>query len=122
MRKLISIVPAFLVLLALVVYAQPPKGKGKGKGGFAPKNLQVLDASTFPGAMQSFVQALGLQDKGGCAFCHEEDRSSDAKMEKVMARNMIRMVREINARFPDGEQHVTCWTCHRGDEHPATAP
>ena len=28
----------------------------------------------------------------------------------------------INARFPEGEQRVTCWTCHRGSTKPATAP
>jgi hypothetical protein len=35
---------------------------------------------------------------------------------------MIAMTREINAKFPDGKNHVTCFTCHRGDEHPKTAP
>jgi hypothetical protein len=28
-------------------------------------------------------------------------------MEKVIARRMITMVREINKRFPDGKEHVT---------------
>jgi hypothetical protein len=35
---------------------------------------------------------------------------------------MITMMREINARFPDGKRHVTCYTCHRGSTIPATAP
>jgi hypothetical protein len=39
-----------------------------------------------------------------------------------MARMMIVMTREINAKFPDGKEHVTCFTCHRGSEHPKTAP
>jgi hypothetical protein len=39
-----------------------------------------------------------------------------------MARKMIVMTREINAKFPDGKEHVTCFTCHRGSEHPKTAP
>jgi len=43
-------------------------------------------------------------------------------MEKVMARKTITMVREINARFPDGKEHVTCYTCHRGSPTPLTAP
>jgi photosynthetic reaction center cytochrome c subunit len=99
------------------------KGGGKGKsGGFAPKNLKVLTPATFPNAMQSFVQALGLLDKGACAYCHVADRASDEKMQKVTARNMIIMVREINARFPDGKEHVTCYTCHRGSPMPLTAP
>jgi hypothetical protein len=34
---------------------------------------------------------------------------------------MITMMREINAKFPDGKEHVTCYTCHRGAEMPLTA-
>lgn len=56
--------------------------------------------------MQNFVQA----------YCHVKgDRASDEKMQKVTARNMILMVREINAKFPDGKQHVTCYTCRIND-------
>jgi photosynthetic reaction center cytochrome c subunit len=73
--------------------------------------------------MQNFVQALGYADKGACEYCHVKgDRASDEKMQKVTARNMILMVREINAKFPDGTQHVTCYTCHRGGTMPATEP
>jgi hypothetical protein len=43
-------------------------------------------------------------------------------MQKLTARNMVIMVKDINARFPEGEQRVTCWTCHRGSTAPATAP
>ena len=128
MRRLFLTVAAFLLFGALVVQSQAPDGKGKGggkgkgdKGGFVPKNLQLLNPATFPDAMQSFVQALGLADQGRCSFCHVEDRASDEKMQKLTARNMIIMVREINARFPDGKQHVTCYTCHRGSPTPATA-
>jgi len=55
-------------------------------------------------------------------YCHVEDHASDEKPQKLTARNMISMVREINACFPDGKQHVTCYTCHRGSTTPATAP
>jgi hypothetical protein len=119
-----TIVPAFLATslaftLALGLSAQE---KGKGKGG-PPKNLKVLpaDDNLIP-TMRSFVVALGLADKGGCNFCHVQDRSSDEKMEKVMARMMITMVKDINSRFPDGKTHVTCYTCHRGDTEPKMAP
>jgi hypothetical protein len=43
-------------------------------------------------------------------------------MQKVIARNMIIMVRDLNARWGDGKQHVTCFTCHRGSTTPLTAP
>ena len=96
------------------------KGGGKGGGG-GGKNIQVLQGADLPATMQSFVQALGLLDKGTCGFCHVEDRSSDAKIQKVTARRMIIMMRGINGTFGDGKQHVTCFTCHRGSTTPLTA-
>jgi mono/diheme cytochrome c family protein len=97
------------------------KGGGKGGGGFAAKNLKVLTAANLPAAMQGFVEGLGLLDKGACSYCHVEDRSSDEKMQKVIARNMIAMMRGINMAFGDEKQHVTCYTCHRGSPTPLTA-
>jgi hypothetical protein len=35
---------------------------------------------------------------------------------------MITMARDINGKFPDGKQHVRCYTCHRGSTEPATEP
>jgi hypothetical protein len=72
--------------------------------------------------MQSFVAALGLLDKGTCSHCHVEDRSSDEKEPKLVARRMITMMRAINSTFPDGKQHVTCFTCHRGSTKPLMEP
>jgi len=95
--------------------------KGKGGGGNG-KNIQVLQGADVPATMQSFVQALGLLDKGACSYCHVEDRSSDAKAQKVTARRMVIMMRAINGTFADGKQHVTCYTCHRGSPAPVTEP
>ena len=119
MRTLL--IAAFVTLGSFALVAQGPPG-GKGKG--APHtNLKVLpdDANLIP-TMRSFVAGLGLADKGGCNFCHEQDRASDAKMTKVMARMMITMAKDINSKFPDGKVHVTCYTCHRGAEMPLTEP
>ena len=96
-------------------------GGGGGRGGGGGKNIQVLQGADLQATMQSFVQALGLLDKGTCGFCHVEDRSSDAKIQKVTARRMIIMMRGINGTFGDGKQHVTCFTCHRGSTTPLTA-
>jgi hypothetical protein len=103
----------------------PPAGGGGGGGGGGRggggKNIQVLQGADLPATMQSFVQALGLLDKGTCGYCHVEDRSSDAKIQKVTARRMIIMMRGINGTFGDGKQHVTCFTCHRGSTTPLSA-
>src|SRR5450755_3741852 len=102
MRKILLMV-AVAMLAALAMFAQdkggPPKGGKGGKGG-PPKNLKVLTPENLMDNMRSFVPALGVADKGGCNFCHEMDRSSDAKPEKVMARMMIMMVNDINSKFP----------------------
>ncbi len=69
--------------------------------------------------MRSFRSALGVQ----CEFCHVQGNfASDEKPQKDMARKMITLVRETNTKFPDGKTHVTCYTCHRGDREPLTAP
>ena len=96
----------------------PPAG-ARGGGG---KNVQVLGGADIPSTMQSFVAALGLLEKGTCNYCHVEDRSSDEKKPKQVARRMITMMRAINGTFPDGQQHVTCYTCHRGSTVPLMEP
>ena len=114
----------------LAVAAGPAKGAAKGavNGGGGNnaksygKNLKVLEGADVAATMPLFVRDLGLLEEGTCAFCHVADRSSDEKMTKVIARDMLLMVKEINAKFPDGKQHVTCFTCHRGSRVPLTAP
>ena len=119
MRTLFSMLAA-ASLVALVMFAQePPAGgapKGKGKGG-PPKNLKVLTPETYRPLMDVFTASLGVQ----CTFCHVMgNMPADDKPEKEMARMMITMTREINSKFTDGKQHVTCYTCHRGAEMPLT--
>jgi photosynthetic reaction center cytochrome c subunit len=113
------IILSLLLAATLSLFAQDaPKGKGGGKGG-PPKNLQILTPETYRAAMTSFTVALGVQ----CTFCHVQgDFPADDKDEKKMARMMLTMTREINAKFPDGKQHVRCYTCHRGAQEPLTEP
>jgi photosynthetic reaction center cytochrome c subunit len=83
----------------------------------APKNLKLLQPSDIRPMMAAFRTALGVQ----CTFCHVQGSfDSDDNPKKAVARNMIVMMREINAKFPDGKVHVTCYTCHRGQTEPVT--
>jgi pyruvate-formate lyase-activating enzyme len=68
--------------------------------------------------MASFTAGLGVQ----CNFCHAPDRSSDENPHKGVARKMMVMLNEVNAKFPAGDARVTCYTCHRGENVPKTAP
>jgi Photosynthetic reaction centre cytochrome C subunit/Tetratricopeptide repeat len=76
--------------------------------------------------MQGFVRQLGVQNQGGCTFCHvgtapNFDFASDTNPKKDIARRMILMSREITAKLPEvtGKQasaitSLRCATCHRG--------
>ena len=105
-------------------------GRGGGGGGrVAPfsaggaavvsaANLKVLTAQNVEITMQNMTFALGLR----CIDCHEmNDLALDTKPLKAKARMMLEMVRDINAKFGDGQTHVTCWTCHRASNQPQIA-
>jgi len=106
-----------LAICSVSLFAQAPAGGGRAQ---APHtNLKVLpdDANLIP-SMRAAAAGLGVM----CDYCHAQDRASDEKPTKLMARNMFAMTKEINAKFPDGKVHVTCYTCHRGTTMPLTAP
>ena len=107
MRLLIS----FLLFVSLFAAFGQEKKAG-------PKNLQLIQPSDVRPMMAAFRAGLGVQ----CTYCHVQgDFASDDNPKKTTARHMISMTKEINAKFPDGKEHVTCFTCHRGAEEPLTA-
>jgi hypothetical protein len=124
MRKLWSLLSPLgamaMLAIVIVVVPQTQLEAQKGGGKAAPKNLKVLTPENLMAQMQTFPVALGVEKQGGCNFCHEADRSLDTKPTKVKARQMIELVNEINAKFGDGQVHVTCWTCHLGSTQPET--
>src|ERR1700752_2402732 len=103
MRKLwnfSSTLAAVAILAALMVPQSPLNAQGKAGGkNPPPKNLKVLTPENFMAQMQTFPAALGVENQGGCNYCHEADRSLDTKPTKVKARMMLEMVADINAKF-----------------------
>ncbi len=102
--------------------------QGRGAQG-PPTNLQVLPQDTprpqLTALMRSFTAALGVQ----CSHCHvgtPQERAKDDLETKAKARNMLKMVMALNGEYlgvPAGEDNkVTCYTCHRGELKPLTAP
>ena len=108
-----------LFLTAMTVGAQDAPKQGGGHVRPPPKNLKVLKPADIGPMMGAMRGALGQK----CEFCHVEgDFASDEKREKLTARQMIEMVNDVNAKFPDGKVHVSCYTCHRGQTEPAMVP
>ena len=86
------------------------------------KNVQVLKrvpADQWFDTMAFIAGSLGVT----CDHCHsssfEVDEGNPAKLK---ARQMMRMVDEINASNFDGKIVVTCNTCHRGALKPQAVP
>ena len=126
MRRASAVLGIFTV--PAVLAAQP--------GRFPPDSLantQII-ARTTPvmqviGTMRNFTFDLGVR----CQYCHvgEEgqpldrfDFVADRKRTKLVARQMMRMVQEINRRLDSlpgratAGLQVTCNTCHRGTSRP----
>ncbi|WHF52488.1 c-type cytochrome [Chryseobacterium gotjawalense] len=99
------------------------------------KNLKVLPGNITKDSlmfvMQTFNSSLGVD----CVFCHTAQKTdpkkldfpSDAKLTKEIARGMLQMTNDINAKYflphaPDPKPKqitsVYCITCHRGNPNP----
>jgi hypothetical protein len=120
--------------LGLLIAAGPLAAQAPGK--WPPDSL--LNTKVIPhdtpinqviGTMRNLASALGVR----CHTCHageegtplaETDFASDKKRTKLVARQMMRMVEEINRRLdtiperPTPALQVTCRTCHRGISRP----
>lgn len=117
-RELFSTFAAVAILTTVIIPQTPLDAQAKGK--VAPRNLKVLKPENFMEQMQTYAAALGVENQGGCNFCHEADRSVDTPM-KIKAREAIELSAMINERLGDDKIHVTCWTCHHGAPIPETA-
>jgi tetratricopeptide (TPR) repeat protein len=141
-----------LMSLAVVATCLPMAGSAQGRGGEPPKNLQVLPKdmprNQVTALMRTFAMALGVR----CEHCHTEDPAAaaaaanapaggrggrgggpqldyslDDKENKKIAREMIKMVADINGKYlpTTGRSftdltRVTCETCHHGLAKPRT--
>src|SRR5690349_22997941 len=91
------------------------------------KNIKVLTGmpqSQLIPVMNFFAASMGRR----CNFCHvnnqgQWDYASDAKPEKAAAREMIKLVMDINKTTERLKlDPVSCYTCHRGRTSPQSIP
>jgi len=126
---------ALLLLFgSLTLFAQGGRG---GPATPPPKNLKILPVDVnIMKVMGDIRAALGVQ----CNFCHGPaaaaqgggaagrgpappiDFASDENPHKLIARNMMHMMEDLNAQFTDGKTPVTCYTCHHGESAPKMEP
>jgi hypothetical protein len=90
-------------------------------------NLEVLPADITKAElkrhMKRITKSLGVK----CDHCHRtdiRDYATDEIREKVIARDMMRMVEQINREHfsQDGAAQATCFICHHGQREPQLAP
>jgi Photosynthetic reaction centre cytochrome C subunit len=125
-RKLV----ATIILMSSVVAGVAAISKPR----FIHKNLKVLpkDISDekLDSIMKSYTVALGVE----CKFCHQPEKgftlnidyAADVNPMKENARNMMKMVIDINSRYfyfdstrrPEYLNVITCKNCHHGQTLP----
>jgi tetratricopeptide (TPR) repeat protein len=131
--------PRFRVSIALALAVLAPAGRTLAQDAWSwpekGRNLQVLPkdfpAERLSSVMRGFTRALGVR----CPYCHvgkerqplsSFDFASDANPNKERAREMYRMLGDVNAHLkkiqPSGDRRVNMWcdTCHAGRPRPLT--
>jgi photosynthetic reaction center cytochrome c subunit len=117
----------FLFCVANRAIAQAPSEEKPVMAEKYFKNVQVLKGipvDQFLDTMGFFAASTGMN----CITCHGEDAASswtkyaeDTPL-KQRARMMIVMMNTLNKGFFGGQRRITCWTCHRGNQHPKLLP
>lgn len=122
-RLSISVVVFFSVCALWAQHSATPTAEGSSKTAEQQfKNIQVLKgvpADQVIPAMQFISNSLGVE----CEFCHVRNAfDKDDKKPKKVARKMIQMQLAIDKENFNGENAVTCFSCHRGSENPVGIP
>jgi Photosynthetic reaction centre cytochrome C subunit len=115
-RALFAALTLFLALIPAAIrvqklYGESPKVKTSEQ---VYRNIQVLKgipATDLYTVMVSFNTALGVT----CEYCHVAPTfDKDTKQAKQETRRMILLQTAINREHFNGQERVTCYSCHRG--------
>jgi hypothetical protein len=82
------------------------------------KNLKVLpkdmSKKDIKAVMKKVADALGVE----CDHCHDLDDMAKDTEHKLVARQMMIMVNDMNKKYFKGKPRVACVTCHNGKKEP----
>ena len=124
-----SIVALFLIFdtrseVVRATRVQSPQEKTVEQVGKNIKVLTGMPESQLIPVMNFFAASMGRR----CNYCHvnnqgQWDYASDAKPEKTSAREMVKLVMDINRTTERLKlDPVSCYTCHRGRSSPQSIP
>jgi hypothetical protein len=114
MQRIVLILAALALLSAQAAEDLPVEQTQKNI-----KVLKGLPTSQLGSVMAVMSASLGVS----CTHCHDTNNwAADTKDPKGVARSMIVMTRDINERHFEGEQAVTCNSCHQGALRPPIVP
>jgi len=133
LRRLFAISIVCSLSAPIAASAQDPASALAGARRPNLKVLQTLpEAQLFP-VMNLVADSLGVR----CDYCHVQATPNltktpsnvggwvwdrDDKAPKRTARDMMRMVVDLNAGPFKGTTPITCYTCHRGSTRPGRTP
>ena len=103
--------------------AQPPASPDGPRASQVFQNVKVLgdlSVGEFTRVMLAMTQWVAPPDQA-CGYCHQGAMSDDTVYQKVVARRMLQMVRDINSNWKPhvAATGVTCYTCHQGNPVPS---
>lgn len=110
-----------LQALNVVPEAQPEAPKDGPPVSQIYQNVKVLghlSEGEFLRIMTAITEWV-MPDQG-CGGCHSDNLADDSMYTKVVARRMLQMTQDINAKWTNhvAPAGVTCYTCHRGNPVP----
>ncbi len=90
-------------------------------------NLEVLPADITKDQLKRHMKRITKSLGTKCDYCHRtdiRDYATDEIPEKVVARDMMRMLERINREHFtwEGAPEATCFMCHHGEQEPQLDP
>jgi len=92
-----------------------------------PKNLQVLEFDSNRD-LKKYMKVIGKDLGVKCTFCHDLNDKSIDTAHKLVAREMMKMQRDLNKQYfamigdsllkHENTLQISCWTCHHGTKGP----
>lgn len=111
-----------LATAACLLFLPTPAVEAQGAAPSIWKDVQVLPKTITKPELKALMKTMSKDLGVDCEFCHKENDFAQDTNHKKTAREMMRMVEEMNKKYPTTMKGVTCYSCHRGKQEPDKRP